>query len=59
MKVYLHVKYERLIIKNISTMDLKIKFIFDLEMSTFEGQGQQQRLQWIDFMNYIHYIIEI
>ena len=55
IKVYLHLKCERVIDHGVGTMKLNTNNRFDLEIWSLQGQGQRQRSQWVELIKvYLH-----
>ena len=55
IKVYLHLKCERVIGHGVGTMKLKVNYTFDLETWNIQGQGHRQRSQWVELIKvYLH-----
>ena len=55
IKVYLHLKCERVIDHDVGTMKLNANYTFDLETWNIQGQGHRQWSQWVELINvYLH-----
>ena len=55
IKVYLHLKCERVIDRGVGTMKLNANYTFDLETWNIQGQGHRQRSRWKELINvYLH-----
>ena len=55
IKVYLHLKCERVIDHGLGTMKLNANNRFDLETWNLQGQGHRQRSQWVELIKvYLH-----
>ena len=55
IKIYLHLKCERVIDHGVGTMKLNANYTFDLETWNIQGQGQRQRSRWKELIKvYLH-----
>ena len=55
VKVFLHLKCERVIDHGVGTMKLNANYTFDLETWNIQGQGHRQRSRWKELVKvYLH-----
>ena len=55
IKVYLHLKCERVIDHGVGTMKLNANYKFDIETWNIQGQGHRQRSRWKELIKvYLH-----